>query len=72
MTFCRRKHLSDLQARCLAAAMAGPLFPFPRGFAADKSGPFYPLRTVHGLIERGRLAFVKLEGGRRRIEARVG
>jgi hypothetical protein len=64
MSYCRRKNLSGLQARCIAVAAAGPLLPFPRGFAADRMGPFFPLRTVHGLIERKRLAIVKEPFGR--------
>lgn len=70
MSYCRRKHLTDLQARCLDVAAAGPLFPFPRGFGADKSGPFFPLRTVQGLIERGRLALAKERSGHRRVMVR--
>lgn len=71
MSFCRRKHLSDLQARCLAAATTGPLVPFPRGFGVDRFGPFFPLRTVQGLIERKRLRIVRPQRGKHRIQVMI-
>ena len=51
--------LSPTQSRCIIEATIEPLFPFRRGFARSKAGPFYNLQTVHRLIETGALRFVR-------------
>lgn len=57
------EYLSNIQRRCLIDATISPLVGYRRGYANSKAGPFYNLRTVHGLIERGVLRVVRDRGG---------
>lgn len=62
-----RRAITELQRRCLIEATIEDLLPFPRGYARSKSGPFYSLQTVQGLITRGMLRAVKQTAGRRAL-----
>ncbi|MDB5937567.1 MAG: hypothetical protein JWQ01_4911 [Massilia sp.] len=56
--------LSAVQRQCLIAATIEPLAPFPRGFAHTKNGPFFDVRTIHSLVQRGELRMIKNRAGR--------
>ncbi len=51
--------ITPTQRNCIIEATIEPLFPFRRGFARSKAGPFYNLQTVHRLIDIGALRFVR-------------
>jgi len=51
--------LTDTQRACMIAATIDPLVFLRRGFAHTKSGPFYAAQTVHALIRRGDLRFLR-------------
>jgi hypothetical protein len=45
--------MTSIQRQALAAAQEGRLLKFPRGWARDKSGPFYLDVTILALRDRG-------------------
>ena len=59
--------ITPKQRRCLIEATIDPLTPFPRGFARSKAGPFFEIRTVRLLIDRGALRVVRPCVGSHRI-----
>jgi hypothetical protein len=61
-------NLSSVQRRCLIEATIDPLIAFRRGFARDKCGPFFNVRTVNGLVDRGVLRAVFPERGKRGLK----
>ena len=60
--------LSELHRRVVIDATIQPLYAFRRGFARTKMGPFYELRTIHYLVERGILRAYFPPNGRRGIK----
>jgi hypothetical protein len=67
------KPLSSLQRQCIIAATIEPLVSFRRGYARDRFGPFFNLRTVSNLINRGALRVIRDRAGKNylRLTARA-
>lgn len=47
--------ITETQRRCVIEATIEPLRQFRRGYARDKSGPFFKPQTVEALIGNGHL-----------------
>lgn len=60
--------LTPNQQRALIEATIEPLVSFRRGFARSRTGPFFGLRTVDGLIKFGVLRAVYPPRGRRGLQ----
>lgn len=62
------KPLSSTQRDCIIEATIDPLVSFRRGFARDRSGPYFSIATVDGLIKRGALRAFYPARGRRGLQ----
>jgi hypothetical protein len=51
--------ITPTQRQCMIEATIDPLLFRRRGFARTKTGTFYSPQTVHALIKRGDLRFIR-------------